>query len=394
MTSTAVAVRDRLPRLIHLTTIDLSLKVLLAHQLVRFAEEGFEVAGASAPGPYVEELEALGIRHLAVGSLTRSWTPGRDAVALRDLVRLFRRERPDIVHTHNPKSGVLGRVAARMARVPAVVNTVHGLYANPALPAVRRGLISAAERAAFLFSDHELFQSREDFERAVGRRLVPLSRATWLGNGVDLSRFDPASVDSEGAALLRKGWGAAERSVVVGTVGRLVAEKGYGEFFEAARRVRSVRPDVVFVAVGPEEPSKADRLSPSAMSAAREAGVVFHGEGRDMPAIYAAFDLFVLASHREGVPRSAIEAQAMGRPAVATDIRGCREVVVDGDTGVLVPPRDAAALAAAVERLLADPAERARMGEAGRRRMLEQFDEEQVVARTLEVYRRLLDRRR
>ncbi len=394
VTSTAVAVRDRSPRLIHLTTIDLSLKVLLAHQLMRFAEEGFDVAGASAPGSYVEELRGLGIRHLAVGSLTRSWTLGRDAVALRDLVRLFRRERPDIVHTHNPKSGVLGRVAARMARVPVVVNTVHGLYANPSLPAVRRGLISAAERAAFRFSDHELFQSREDFERAVGRRLVPRHRATWLGNGVDLARFDPASVDPETVALLRKGWGAGEGSVVVGTVGRLVAEKGYPEFFEAAGRVRSLTPETMFVAVGPEEPAKADRLPAAAMSAAREAGVVLHGEGRDMPAIYAAFDLFVLASYREGVPRSAIEAQAMGRAAVVTDIRGCREVVVDGETGVLVPPRDAGALASAVERLAGHGGERERMGRAGRARMLERFDEEQVVARTLEVYRRLLDRRR
>src|SRR5205823_6577026 len=101
------AVTPARPRLIHLTTVDMSLVVLLAHQLVRFREEGFDVAGASAPGPYVGRLEALGIHHLPVPSLSRSWTPGRDAVALRELVRLFRRERPDIVHTHNPKSGVL-----------------------------------------------------------------------------------------------------------------------------------------------------------------------------------------------------------------------------------------------------------------------------------------------
>src|SRR5205823_6591661 len=103
------------------------------------------------------------------------------------------------------------------------------------------------------------------------------------------------------------------------------------------------------------------------------AGVVVHGEGREMPEIHSAFDVFVLASHREGVPRSAIEAQAMGRPALVTDIRGCREVVADGETGLLVPARDAVALAVAVGRLIADPAERARMGDAGRRRMFERF---------------------
>lgn len=387
-----VAIGARRPRLVHLTTIDLSLKVLLAHQLVRFRQEGFDVAGASAPGPYVRELEALGVEHLAVPTLGRSWTPGQDALALRDLVRLFRRERPDIVHTHNPKSGVLGRVAARIARVPAVVNTVHGLYANPALPPVRRGLISAAERVAFRFSDHELFQSREDYDWALARRLVPPKRATWLGNGVDLTRFDPAGVDAAAVAALRKEWGAGEETVVVGTVGRLVAEKGYGDLFEAARSVRARRPEVLFVVVGPEEPSKADRLDPGLVRRARDEGVVFHGEGRDMPSIYAAFDLFVLASHREGVPRSVIEAQAMEVAAVATDIRGCREVVGPDATGLLVPARDPAALGEAIARLAADPDERERMGRAGRRRMLEGFDEETVVERTLEVYRRLLAR--
>lgn len=370
----------------------MSLKVLLAHQLDRFAEEGFDVSGASAPGPYVRELEALGLRHHAVRSLGRNWTPGRDAVALWELVRLFRRERPDVVHTHNPKSGVLGRVAARMARVPAVVNTVHGLYANPALPRIRRSLISAAERGAFRFSDHELFQSHEDFEWAVERRLVPRSRATWLGNGVDLARFDPGAVDAETVSVVRKGWGAEDGTVVVGTVGRLVAEKGYPELFAAARSVRAGHPEALFVVVGPDEPSKSDRLDPGLVERARADGVVFHGEGRDMPAAYMAFDLFVLASHREGVPRSLIEAQAMRRAAVATDIRGCREVVRDGVTGLLVPARQPGALGAAIARLVADPGERERFGAAGRARMVEHFDEERVVQRTLEVYRRLLGR--
>jgi glycosyltransferase involved in cell wall biosynthesis len=399
MSGVAVAeLGGRRPRLIHLTTIDLSLKGLLAHQLVRFREAGFEVLGASAPGPYVADIEALGIPHLAVPSLGRSWTPGQDAGALRDLVRLFRRERPDIVHTHNPKSGVLGRVAARVAGVRAVVNTVHGLYANPALPPIRRGLISTAERVAFRFSDHELFQSREDFEWATRRRLVPRSRATLLGNGVDLRRFDPAAVDHAAVAALRKGWGADRDAVVVGTVARLVAEKGFAELFEAARSVRALAPSAVFVVVGPEEPSKSDRLDDEVVRRAREDGVVFHGEAdaRDMPAIYEGFDVFVLASHREGVPRSVIEAQAMERPVVATDIRGCREVVLAGTTGLLVPARDPAALADAIARLAAaeGAGRRDEFGAAGRARMLEHFDEEVVVRRTLEVYRRLLARGR
>jgi glycosyltransferase involved in cell wall biosynthesis len=383
------------PKLLHVTTVDLSLHVLLGYQLRRFAEAGYEVVGASAPGPYVDRVTGDGrVRHAAVPSLTRGWTPGRDAVALRDLARLIRRERPAIVHTHNPKSGVLGRAAARLSRVPVVVNTVHGLYANPALPPARRRAIAAAERWAMRISDHELFQSREDLDLAVRTRMVPASRASYLGNGVDLARFDPGRVDASAVAALRRRWGVRDGQVVVGTVGRLVREKGYEELFAAASLVGAERDDAAFVTVGPVEPAKADRLPGDALARARRDGMILHGEGEDMPAIYGAFDLFVLASHREGMPRSLIEAQAMGLPAVATAIRGCREVVADGVTGRLVPARDPRTLAAAIRDLLADPGRARAMGAAGRERARERFDEERVVERTLAVYERLLARRR
>lgn len=381
------------PKLIHVTTVDLSIHALLSHQLRRFREEGFDVAGASAPGPYVPDLAAAGIRHLPVPALSRRWTPGKDLRAAVQLYRLFRRERPDIVHTHNPKSGFWGRVAARMARVPVVVNTVHGLYANPSLPPVRRTMIRTAERLGGHLSHHELFQSEEDYRLAIRSGMVPAARATLLGNGVDLARFDPAAVDEDAVSALRLRWGAGEGSTVVGTVGRLVAEKGYRELFAAAARIGARRQDAVFVAVGPADPEKADRIPQREIEQAGEAGVVFHGEEREMPPVYAAFDVFVLASHREGVPRSAIEASAMARPVVATDIRGCREVVVDGVTGLLVRARDVDALCWAVLRLLEDPATARRMGAAGRDRAGERFDEEAVVRRTLEVYRRLLEAR-
>jgi glycosyltransferase involved in cell wall biosynthesis len=341
----------------------------------------------------VAALEADGIRHVPAPHLTRSWTPATDVRALAELRSLLRRERPAIVHTHNPKSGVLGRVAARAARVPVIVNTVHGLYDQEGLSRGRRATVARAERAAMRLSSHELFQSQEDLERAVRERMVPAARASWLGNGVDLTRFDGARTDAGTVARLRAGWGGAP---VVGAVGRLVAEKGYPELFDAWRRVRTTHHDAVLVVVGPEEPEKEDALEPHVIRGARDDGVVFHGEGtrEEMPALYAAFDLFVLASHREGMPRSAIEASAMRLPVVATDIRGCREVVDDGVTGRLVPVRDAGTLAAAIGGLLEDRAVAGAMGVAGRERALDLFDESAVVERTLQVYRRLMVARR
>jgi glycosyltransferase involved in cell wall biosynthesis len=391
--TTTAEVPGARPKLVHVTTVDMSLDVLLGYQLRRFAAAGFEVVGVSAPGPHVAALEADGIRHVPAPHLTRSWTPVTDARALAELRSLLRRERPAIVHTHNPKSGVLGRVAARAARVPVIVNTVHGLYDQEGLSRSRRIAVARAERVAMRLSAQELFQSQEDLERALRDRMVPASRATWLGNGVDLHRFDGSRVDPGAVVRLRAAWGGTP---VVGTVGRLVAEKGYPELFDAWRRVRTAHRDAVLVVVGPGEPNKEDALDPHLIRLARAEGVVFHGEGshEEMPALYAALDLFVLASRREGMPRSAIEASAMRLPVVATDIRGCREVVDDGETGRLVPARDPVALAEAIGALLEDRPTADAMGAAGRERALERFDEAAVVDRTLQVYRRLMAARR
>lgn len=383
MTADAVAGR----RVVHLTTTDMSLALLLGPQLRAFAEAGMDVIGASAAGPWVEELEAWGLRHEPVAHATRSVALGDDVLALAELVRLFRRVRPDIVHTHNPKPGVYGRLAARLAGVPVVVNTVHGLYASPEDPFVRRAFVYGVERTASIFSQAQLVQNVEDL--AVLERLrVPRRKLQLLGNGVDLERFRPRP---EAAATSRQALGETGDRLVAGVVGRLVWEKGFAELFEAARLLRDSRPDVVVVVVGPMDPAKSGSLTDSDLTAARALGnVEFLGERRDVEVLYAGFDLFVLPSHREGFPRSAMEASASGLPVVATDIRGCRQVVEEGHTGLLVPVRDPVSLAHAIEALAADSTRRQAMGRAGRARAEAEFDDRRVVARTLETYRRLL----
>jgi len=382
-------------KLVQVTTADVSLSLLLSYQLQRFALEGFEVVAVSAPGPHVAELDPS-VRHVAVAHLTRNWTPGKDARALAELLGVFRREAPSLVQTHNPKSGVLGRLAARIERVPVVINTVHGLYRTTGSTPARRLAIERAERWAMKLSDHEFFQSAEDHQEAVSSGMVPASRASWLGNGVDLRRFDPLRVDPSERGELRRRWGIRDSDRVIGAVGRLVREKGYPELFEAFEEVRLTNPDARLVVVGPSEPEKADGLGAHELDHAQRRGVIFHGEAKppQMPAIYSAFDVSVLASHREGMPRSAIEAQAMALPAVVTDVRGCREVVIDGVTGWVVPPESPRDLAAALVRLLEDPAKASELGAAGHERAVENFDEAAVVERTLRVYRRLLETKR
>jgi glycosyltransferase involved in cell wall biosynthesis len=299
--------------------------------------------------------------------------------------------RPDIVHTHNPKPGVYGRLAAKAAGVPVVVNTVHGLYAQPGDPWSRRAVVFGLERVAAACSDAELVQNPEDLETLAGLG-VPRSKLRLLGNGVDLERFDPGVVDPVERHATRSELGAGPGDVVVGAVGRLVWEKGYRELFEAARTVRGRHPQTTFVVVGPTDPDKADAVGAGEIAAAEAEGIRFLGLRHDLPRLYAAMDVYVLASHREGFPRSAMEAAAMGVPVVATDIRGCREVVTDGLNGRLTPARDGAALASAIGTLVTDGELRKAMGEASRKKAVSEFDQRRVIDITLETYARLLPR--
>jgi len=374
-------------KLVHLTTVDLSLRFLLRDQLRAYREAGFEVIGMSAPGPWIRDLQDDGLAHVAVPALVRRVHPLADARALAQLIRVLRRVAPTILHTHTPKAGVLGRLAARVAGVPIVVNTVHGFYALEGSRARRRFYLWL-ERLAARASDFELCQSREDLEMLRRLGVLDPARSAYLGNGVDLGRFDPALWDRR---AVRAQLGIPPEAVVVGTVGRLVWEKGYREFFTAAEALRLEHPALVWLAVGPAEAEKADGIPAAVLDDLQRRGVIrFLGMRTDMPALYAAMDVFVLASYREGFPRSAVEAAALGLPLVLTDIRGCREVVAEGGNGFLVPPHDSAALQARIRQLIGDPRLRTRFAGESRARALREFDERRIIATTLDLYRRLL----
>jgi glycosyltransferase involved in cell wall biosynthesis len=364
--------RGRPLRVAHLTTVDMSLALLLGTELRADVESGLEVYGLSAPGSWVEGVERLGVRHVPVPSLTRSWDLSRDAAAGRELVRALRRLRLDVLHTHNPKTGVLGRLLGRAAGVPVVVNTCHGLWVRPGDSVARKAFVLGAEALAARASHAELYQNAED--RHTLRRAVPARRSRLVGNGVDLARFRP---DPQGRARVREELGVRSDELLVGGVGRRVAEKGIREYAATARELAG---KARFVWVGPDDPDKPDALR------ADESGVEFLGERRDMADVYSALDVFVLPSHREGFSRSGMEAAACGVASVLTDIRGCREIGRDERELLLVPPGDVSALTAAVGRLLLDSSLRVRLAAAARERAAEQFDQLAVARVSLQTY--------
>ncbi len=378
-------------RVAHVATVDLTVKALLLPQLTALRDEGYDVSAISAPGPFVPAIEAAGVRHVAWINATRTWDPRADLRAFAELVRILRRERFDLVHTHNAKPGAMGRIAARLLGTPCVVNTIHGFDATAEDRLVKRAAFMTIEWLAARCSDLELYQGADDMVRARRLRIAGRRKAAFLGNGTDLVAFAPGRLGQAEVVRLHDELGIREGELVVGMVGRLVAEKGYREFFAAAGGVRAERRDVRFVAVGERDLAKADAISEDEIERARD-DVIFTGWRDDAADMLALFDVFVLPSWREGVPRSAVEAAALGIPLVLSDIPGCRQVARHGIEGFLVPVRRADLLAQEIARLVSDADLRRRMGAAARARAVARLDERQVIATILDRYRRLLAR--
>ncbi|MGI5951028.1 MAG: glycosyltransferase [Brooklawnia sp.] len=355
----------------------MSLALLLGTELAEDVAAGHSVFGISAAGPYVDRVEDLGVQHVPVAALTRSWSLRSDIAAFFELARVIRRLRLDVLHTHTPKAGVMGRIAGRLAGVPVVVNTCHGLWARPEDKLLKRIFVYGLEGLAVRFSDFELFQNAEDAYTL--RRFLEPNRWRVVGNGVDLQRFQP---DPEGRARVRAEWGITDDQVLVGTIGRRVREKGLAEFAAAAHRLGD---KAVFVWVGPKDDTD------QATEVPHRDAIRFIDERADMPAVYSALDVFVLASYREGFSRASMEAAACGLPMVLTDIRGCREIGNDGEQLLLVKPQDGAALTAGIDRLLTSPALRQELGAAAHERAHTEFDQRRIAQMSLESYVRVAE---
>jgi glycosyltransferase involved in cell wall biosynthesis len=381
---------SKLVKVAHITTVDLSLRYLLLNQLRSIQQAGYQVVGISSPGSEVPVIESAGVRHIAV-PMARNVTPLADLQALWRLCGVMRRERFAIVHAHTPKAELLGQVAARLAGVPVVVDTFRGIYYRKDMHPLWYRLFLAMARVAARCADVVLSQSRSNLEMAIREGICPPEKIKFLGNGIDVGRFDRSALDPTVLETKRRELGLPPGAPVVGFVGRLVAEKGILELLEAVRTILREMPAVRFLFVGPIDHEKPDVLTPDVAQAYGVAeACIFVGMRQDMPELYALMDVFVLPSHRESFPRSPMEASAMGVPCIATDIPGCRETVEQGRNGLLVPVGDVQALAAAIVTLLNEQDIARRMGQEGRRLALEHFDERLVFEKIKAEYARLL----
>ncbi len=371
------------PKLIYLVTEDW---YFLSHRLpmARAARDaGFEVVVATRIGDGQAAIAAEGFRVVPLDWQRGSANPLRELGAVAAIYRLYRRERPDIVHHVAMKPVLEGSLAAFLARVPAVVNALTGLgylfigkdgLARLLGPAVRCALALLLARGK---NWRVVMQNPDDLDTLVGHGIVQRDASVLIpGSGVDLHRFAP-SPEPPGP-------------VTAALVGRMLWDKGVGELVEAQRILKRRGVPLRIRLAGPLDTENPAAIPRATLEGWVKEGVVeWLGQVKDVAALWRETAIAVLPSYREGLPKALLEAAAAGRPMVASDVPGCREIVKHDTTGLLAPPRNAQALADALARLAGDAALRQRLGTAARRLAEQRFGEAAIASATVELYRAL-----
>jgi glycosyltransferase involved in cell wall biosynthesis len=357
--------------------------------LRRYGDDVLLVTGPAVgpEGSLIERGRAGGAPIEIVPQLRRAIHPWHDVFAYRRLRRIINRFRPDVVHTHSAKAGILGRAAAAKLRVPAIVHTVHGAPFHPYQNAIDREFNRRCERWAACRCHALVSVSDAMTELLVAAGVAPRAKFVTIHSGLEV---EPLLAADSQRQRVRRELGFRDDQIVVGKVARLFHLKGHEYLLRAAPAIVAARPDVRFLLVGD------GILRKQLESEVARAGLSDHFlflrlvPPERIPELIAAMDIVVHTSLREGLARVLPQALIVGRPVISYDIDGAREVVLDGQTGLLLPPRSVEPLAEAILRLAAEAPLRARMGAEGRRLFTDAFRQERMVDELRNLYVRLL----
>jgi N,N'-diacetylbacillosaminyl-diphospho-undecaprenol alpha-1,3-N-acetylgalactosaminyltransferase len=349
-------------------------------------------------GKYIPEFTKEGAKCHRLYVDRKGTNPLNELRTIWQLFRIFRRERFDLVHTFTIKPNIYGNIAAKLAGVPAIMNSVTGLgyvfTEGGVKKRLLRMLVVNLYRFAFWFSKKVIFLNSDDLQLFQRYKIVGVRRGMVLkGEGIDTEKFSPGNVSQERVQQLRRQLDLSEhqRRLVVTLISRLLWDKGIRESVVAARIVKTAHPDALFLLVGPIDTGNPAAVSKEYIQQAEKEGLIkYLGERSDIPEILHISDIVTLPSYREGIPRVLLEAMCMEKPIVTTNSVGCRDVAEEGRNGFLVPIKNHAALASAIERLLNDEGLRIRMGKYGREKVLREFDERIIVGQTMEIYDQIL----
>lgn len=378
-------------KLIRVTTVPVSLENLLEGQL-NFMQREYEVIAISSEAEKLHKLgNELGVRTYPV-QMTREITPHKDLFSLWKLYRFFKKEKPLIVHTHTPKAGIAGMIAAKMAGVPLRLHTLAGL---PLLEARggRRKLLEMVEKITFQCATRIYPNSRRIHDYVLNNGYAPADKLKVLGrgssNGIDTSFFDPGKINNSEKEDLRKKLSISASDLVFVFVGRLVRDKGINELVSAFERLNQEQKSIKLLLVGPFE-EELDPLKPETVKLIQKNNSIIEvGYQDDVRPFLAISNVLVFPSYREGFPNVVMQAGAMGLPAIVSNINGCNEIILEGVNGTIVPAKKTGSLYEAMKKMLLNKEWRNSLAREARRTIQENYERENMWKAILQEYKSL-----
>ena len=365
-------------------------------------KKGYSVHIVCPYGRYVEKLKKKGVHYSPIDVDRKGTNPIKDLKLLWQLYRIFKREKFDVVHSFTIKPNIYGNIAAKLAEVPVIINSVTGLGYVFTEKGLRNNVLGwivvGLYKIAFKFSSKVIFLNIDDLELFKRYKIINKDKAVLIkSEGVNTEKFSPQNINKTGIENLYNELKISQHrpSAIVTLITRLIWHKGIREFVEAARILKGKYPDTLFLLVGPIDKGNPAAVSKDYIEKAEKGGVVkYIGSRDDIRETLYISDVVTLPSYREGIPKVLLEAMSMEKPIITTDTTGCREVVEEGKNGFLVPAKNSKALAEAIERLIENKELRKRFGKYGREKVLREFDERIVVKKTIKVYEEAKGKRR
>lgn len=382
-------------KLLRITTVHESLRTLLPGQLAFMQAQGFSVWAASGPDvpgqTLTQDVEGCPYFLLPLNRRVSLWNLPKDVWALWKTYQIIRRLRPDIVHTHTPKAGFIGILAAWMARVPVRLHTVAGL---PLMErrGLKRWLLVQLERLTYRCAT-QVWPNSFGLEAYIRAQIYNGPKVRVIGqgssNGIDVDYFRPSPEIQMQAQEFRRELGISPMAFVWIFVGRLVSDKGIGELMQAFRQLGFTQPHTRLLLVGKAEPDNPlDEFTETIIRTHPQ--ILAVGYQSDIRPYLALADALMLPSYREGLPNVLLQAACFEKPVITTNIVGCREVVEHGETGLLIPPKDVDVLAQAMQQLMDNPAHARQIGQNARTRIVSRYDQQNLWMALLEAYEKAL----
>lgn len=378
-------------KILQVAAIDTTIHFLLRPLIDHLQQSDYDVHIACSAGPHTQKLKESGYQLHSV-PIARRILSVSHPISVWKLYKLIKQEQFDVVHVHTPVASILGRIAAKLAGVRHIIYTAHGFYFHDQMASWKRRILILIEKFfGRCCTDWLWTVSQEDMDTAIEERIVKSKDHIDCLNsiGVNVEKFQNIQPSEQ----LQKDFGIEKRPVI-GFVGRLVREKGIFELIQAMALVKESLPEAKLLIIGDnlqgDRDSVKDQIEQLLDTHDLHETIIFAGLQEDIPGMMALMNVFTLPSYREGMPVVTLEAMASHLPVVATDIRGCREEVVDGVTGLIVPVKNIKGLAKALIELLKNPSKAKQMGEAGYRRARDVFDEKIILKKQSDHYDRLV----